>query len=381
MEDTHNTTSQNQSQRQDLWEWAHNLPKIDLHRHLEGSLRLETLSDLAQDHGICDLPSTDAEKLRPYVQVTNEPWDFENFLAKFGVLRRFYTSKEAVQRIAREAILDAAADNVKYLELRFNPVALARVQNFPLGHVVEWVLETVELTQDECGTRTCLIFQIGRDETLAVADQILDLAIEHFGPIVRGVDLAGNEAVYPADRFAPTFQRAKEAGLNITIHAGEAIDADSVSSIRTAVMYLNAQRIGHGIRAVENFNVVQMLYDRQITLEVCPTSNLHTGVVRGLTQHPLFDLFNLGLRVTLNTDDPSVSATTLTDEYVVAVAGIGLEQHLIYRMLRNSVDAAFIPEEEREWLKHNFREWLAPYPGAIEEFDSAYKKIGPPTKA
>ncbi len=381
MEEPYDLTMTTRDQRQDLWEWAHNLPKIDLHRHLEGSLRLETLSDLARAHGIGDLPSTDAEKLRPYVQMTNEPWDFENFLAKFGVLRRFYTSKEAVQRIAREAILDAAADNVKYLELRFNPVALSRVQNFPLGDVVEWVLETVELTQDECGTRTCLIFQIGRDETLAVADQILDLAIGHFGRIVRGVDLAGNEAVYPADRFAPTFQRAKEAGLNITIHAGEAMDADSVSSIRTAVMYLNAQRIGHGIRAVENFNVVQMLHDRQITLEVCPTSNLHTGVVRGMTQHPLFDLFNLGLRVTLNTDDPSVSATTLTDEYVVAVDGIGLEQHLIYRMLRNSVDAAFIPDEEREWLRGNFREWLAPYPGAVEEFDSAYKRSGPPARA
>ncbi|MBN2002941.1 MAG: adenosine deaminase [Anaerolineae bacterium] len=381
MEETHNKMTPEHNQRQDLWDWAHNLPKIDLHRHLEGSLRLETLSDLAQAHGICDLPSTDAEKLRPYVQITNEPWGFENFLAKFGVLRRFYTSKEAVQRIAREAILDAAADNVKYLELRFNPVALSRVQNFPLGHVVEWVLETVELTQDECGTRTCLIFQIGRDEPLSVADQIVDLAIEHFGGVVRGVDLAGNEAIYPADRFAPTFQRAKEAGLNITIHAGEAVDADSASSIRTAVMYLNAQRIGHGIRAIENFNVVQMLHDRQITLEVCPTSNLHTGVVRGMTQHPLFDLFNLGLRVTLNTDDPSVSATTLTDEYVVAVAGIGLEQRLIYRMLRNSADAAFIPEEERDRLIQSFRDWLTPYPGAVEEFDSAYKKGGPPTKA
>lgn len=379
MEETHNIIIPKKNQQRDLWEWAHSLPKIELHRHLEGSLRLETLSDLAQAHGICDLPSTDAEKLRPYVQVTSEPWDFENFLAKFGVLRRFYTSKEAVQRIAREAILDAAADNIKYMELRFNPVALSRVQNFPLDHVVEWVLETVEQTQQECGTRTCLIFQIGRDEPLEIADRIVDLAIHHLGSIVRGVDLAGDEVVYAADRFAPTFQRAKDAGLNITIHAGEAANADSTANIRTAVMSLNAQRIGHGIRAVENFNVVQLLYDRQITLEVCPTSNLHTGVVRGMTQHPLYDLFNLGLRVTLNTDDPSVSATTLTDEYVVAVAGIGLEQHLIYRMLRNSVDAAFIPEEEREWLKQTIREELEAHPEAVEEFDSAYQRTPPPT--
>mgnify|MGYP000414161196 FL=1 len=123
---------------------------------------------------------------------------------------------------------------------------------------------------------------------------------------------------------------------------------------------------------MESNEVIQKLRENCITLEVCPTSNIHTGVVSVLSQHPLYDLFKLGLRVTLNTDDPSVSATTLSNEYVVAIEKIGLEQQLIYRMLRHSVDAAFIPEEERKWLLSSFRKWLAPYPGALEEFEAAY---------
>lgn len=352
-------------------QWAQRLPKIDLHRHLEGSLRLATLIDIAQEHGL-DLPSRDVEGLRPYVQMTDDPRHIDNFLQKFQVLRRFYTSKEAVQRIAQEAIMDAAADNIRYLELRFNPVALSRVHHFMLNDVVDWVIEAVAQAQHESGTRTCLIFQIGRNEPLSVAEEITDLALAHLGSSVRGIDLAGDEVMHPADRFESLFQRAKQAGLNITVHAGEAVKADGADSIQTAVLYLGAQRIGHGIRAIENSNIVQMLRERRIALEVCPTSNLHTGVVQGLGQHPLYDLFKLGLPVTLNTDDPSISATTLSQEYVAAADEIGLEPHLIYRMLRYSVEAAFIPESERGWLRTTIHTLLAPFDGAAAAFDTPY---------
>lgn len=342
--------------------WAEGLPKIDLHRHLEGSLRIQTLTEIAREHNI-ELPSYDVEQLRPYVQMLDDPPDYRRFLGKFRLLRNFYTSKEAVQRITQEAILDAAGDNIRYLELRFNPVALARAQNFLLDEVVLWVIEATERMQAQ--TRTCLILQIGRDEPLSVAHEIVELAIAHLGPIVRGIDLAGNEVNYPPDRFVEPFRRAREAGLGITVHAGEWAGAASVLS---AVTDLGAQRIGHGIRAVENSEVIGVLYEQRIALEICPTSNLQTGAVRGLTQHPLADLFNLRLRVTLNTDDPSISATTLSEEYLVSVQDIGLPQRLIYRMLRHSVDAAFLPEEERAAMRENFRLGLAPYPGAEEVF-------------
>ncbi len=363
------TQHQEHTQKKGLREWALELPKIDLHRHVEGSLRLNTLADIAMEHGI-DLPSYDVEQLRPYVQMTDDPRDFHRFLEKFQLLRRFYTSKEAVKRIVREAVIDAASDNIQYLELRFNPVALARIQNFPLHEVVEWVEEAVAETQeDEEGIRTCLILQIGREEPMRTANEIVDIAIDRFGPLVRGIDLAGDEVNYPAHLFTEPFRRAREAGLNITAHAGEAVGARSVHE---AITCLGARRIGHGIRAVENSDVVRMVYENEIALEVCPTSNIHTGVVRGMNQHPLIDLFNLRLRVTINTDDPSVSATTLSNEYVTAVAAIGLQQKFAYRALRHAVDAAFIPPEEQDWLYNSFHEWLAPFPDALEIFDADY---------
>lgn len=351
-----------------LWDWAHALPKIDLHRHLEGSLRLSTLAEIATEHGI-DLPSYDIEKLRPYVQFTDEQPDFHRFLEKFKLLRRFYTSKEAVQRITREAVLDAAHDNIRYLELRFNPTALARVQNFPLADVVEWEIEAIEQVQAETGTRTCLILQIGRDGSIELAEEIVDLAIAYHGPLVRGIDLAGYEVAYPAARFKQPFARAQAAGLHITVHAGE---ADGPESVRAAVEILGAQRIGHGIHAIENSDVIKLLYKREITLEVCPTSNFQTGAVSRLTLHPILDLFRLRLRVTINTDDPSVSDTTLSDEYAVSISAIGLQKRDIYHNLRNAVEAAFIPEEERPQLRERFRQELAAFPQALAEFNDGF---------
>ncbi|MBN2393818.1 MAG: adenosine deaminase [Anaerolineae bacterium] len=350
-----------------LWEWAHNLPKIDLHRHLEGSLRLDTLAEVAQEHGI-DLPSYEVEQLRPYVQVTDDPPDYLNFLGKFQFLHRFYTSKETVQRVVREAIIDAANDNIRYLELRFNPQALANTQNFSMNDAVEWVKEATHSTQAETGTRTCLILTIPRKESLKTAYEITELSIAHFGDLVRGIDLVGDEVNFPAERFLEPFRRARQAGVNITIHAGEWAGAQSVY---TAVKHLDAQRIGHGIRAIEDSVVVQLLYDKKVALEVCPTSNLQTGAVHGMGQHPLLDLYNLRLRVTLNTDDPSISDTTLTDEYVVSVAALDVDERMIYHMLRYSAEATFIPPEERPWLMDTIRQALAPYPDAAAEFDDA----------
>ncbi len=347
---------------QDLTVWASRIPKIDLHRHLEGSLRLQTLADIALEHGI-DLPSYDIEQLRPYVQVTNDPPDFHRFLEKFKLLRHFYTSKEAVQRIAHEAVVDAAEDHIRYLELRFNPVALARVQEFPLMDVVEWVIESVRAAERETGTRTCLILQIGREESVEVAEEIVDLAIATYGLTVRAIDLAGDEATYSPRAFAAPFLRARQAGLAVTAHAGEALGAESV---RETLHYLHPRRIGHGIHVVENSDVVRMLYEREIALEVCPTSNFQTGVVRGLSLHPLRDLFGLRLKVTINTDDPSVSDTTLTDEYLVAMEAIGLTPEMICQAISNAIDVAFLPEEERASLRAEFEQALAECADAVE---------------
>ncbi len=349
-----------------ILDWAKQLPKIELHRHLEGSLRLFTLLDVAREYNI-QLPTYDPEEFRSYVQIVNDPADFHHFLAKFRLLRYFYTSKEVIQRITREVVYDAAEDNIRYLEIRFNPIAEARVHGFKLDDVVEWVMEATQQAQAEKNLRTCLIIQIGREESVETAESLVDLAITYHGDLIRGVDLAGDEVTYPAEKFERPFKRARAAGLHVTVHAGEAV---GWKSVRAAIEFLGAERIGHGIRLVENSSLVHLARERRVALEVCPTSNLHTGVVPHVQQHPLLDLFALGLRVTINTDDPSISNTTLSEEYAVAVEQIGLEPTMLYQALRNGVEAAFIPEAEREHLRNQFRAWLAPFPGAVEAFDA-----------
>jgi adenosine deaminase len=310
-------------------------------------LRLETLAEIAQEHGI-DLPSYNIEQLRPYVQFTDEEPGFHRFLEKFKLLRRFYTTREAVRRVAYEAVVDAATDNVKYLELRFSPSALAHVQSFPLHEVTEWVIEAVEQAQAETGVVARLLCAVVRHDSFDLAQQVIDVAIAYRDRGIVGVDLTGDEILYPAAPFAPLFKRAAEHGLGITIHAGE---AGSAANVREAVEVLHAQRIGHGIRAIEDSNVLQLLRQRGITLEVCPTSNLQTGVVDNFGLHPLRDLYVLGVNVTINTDDPSVSDTSLTDEYMVAMMGLGVSLRDVRMCTRNSIRAAFLPPEIKQKLE------------------------------
>jgi adenosine deaminase len=333
----------------------HALPKIDLHRHLEGSLRLETLAEIAVEHGV-DLPSYDLEDLRPLVQVTeDDPPGFLRFLEKFKLLRRFYTSREAVERIAYEAVADAAADNVKYLELRFNPVALAKAQSFRYRDVMEWVWQAVQRAQVDYDIKARLLVSANRQEPDQAIEMVkITLECAHACGVV-GIDVSGDEVNYPIKPFVPLFRQARQMGMHITVHAGEAGGANNV---REAIEILDAERIGHGVRAIENSSVVRLVRDRQVALEVCPLSNLQTGVMREWGHHPLPDLYHLGVKTTINTDDPSISSTTLTDEYLVVLTTMQMKLIDIKRMLINSAQAAFLPQEEKEALEARLRSEL-----------------------
>jgi adenosine deaminase len=331
-------------------------PKIDLHRHLEGSLRLSTLAEIAKEHGV-DLPRWNLEAIRPYVQVVDEDPDFQGFLSKFKLLRRFYSTREAVMRIAYEAVADAATDNIKYLELRFNPVALAKVQGFGYEEVAEWVVSATNDAQQDYDIQTRLIAQIGRDERIDVAQQVAEVAAAFQDQGLVGIDLAGDEIGFSAARFAGVFQWAKAQGLYVTVHAAEAGHA---SNIREAVELLGADRIGHGVRAMEDLSVMDLIIRHNITLEMCPTSNLQTGVISSLGQHPLWAYQQVGIRVTINTDDPSISSTTLTDEYMVALRGIGIPLRGIRHMVLTAAQAAFLPDPERQRLVDWFHQALPP---------------------
>jgi adenosine deaminase len=321
------------------------LPKVELHRHLEGSLRLITLLEVARAHGI-DLLGTD--RLRPLVQVdVDDPLTSQNFLSKFETLRRFYRSPDVIARITQEAVADAAADNVRYLELRFTPAALSKAENFPLHEVIDWVIEGVRLAEARYGVITRLIASVNRHESTEVAAEVAELAIERCGSGIVGLDLAGNEVKFPASPFEPVFRRAKEAGLNITVHAGEWGGSGNVAQ---AILQLGAERIGHGVRVVEDAAVVSLARERGTTFEVCITSNYQTGVVPAMSDHPIRSMLEAGLNVTLNTDDPSISQITLGDEYRLACEKFEIPLPILRERTVAAARAAFIPEVERQRL-------------------------------
>jgi adenosine deaminase len=330
------------------------IPKVELHRHLEGSLRLKTMSEVSRALGL-GLPGTGP--LGSMVQVNEqEPYTFTNFLKKFETLRLFYRSPEIIGRITREAIADAAADNVHYMELRFTPVALSRAEKFPLGEVIGWVIEGARQAEQESGLHTGLIVSVNRHESPELADEVVKLALERQKDGIVGLDLAGNEADFSAMPFARIFQDAKKAGLHITVHAGEWNGAGNVVE---AIEQLGAERIGHGVRIMEDPSAVALARERGVVFEVCITSNFQSGVVKDLKDHPLPRMIEAGLKVTLNSDDPSISRITLSDEYQRAIDNGLLDESMIQSLVLTGVRASFLPKTERKVLARFFERELS----------------------
>jgi adenosine deaminase len=329
------------------------LPKIELHRHLEGSLRLSTLRDITRQY---DLSLPDTKGLRPLVQVVpSDPRTSQNFLSKFEVLRDFYRSPEIIRRVAEEAIADAVADNVRYMELRFTPAALSKAAGFQFGHVMDWVIEGVEEARNKYRVKTRLLASINRHESIKLAGRVAQEAADRIDSGIAGLDLAGDEAHFPATPFEPIFREARQAGLKTTIHAGEWGPAENVAQ---AIDLFQADRIGHGVRVIEDPHVVAAARESGITFEVCPTSNYQSGVVADLTQHPIQKMIEAGLNTTINTDDPGISQISLGDEYALACDRIGISQEALQGRIIAAARSAFLPPEERASLAASLKEQL-----------------------
>ena len=322
------------------------LPKVELHRHLEGSLRLQTMLEVADAHGIT-VPDS-ILRLSDLVQVQDEdPLTFQNFLAKFNTLRLFYKSPDVIHRVTREAVEDAATDNVKYMELRFTPVALSRAERFPLHDVMNWVCTSAADAADKFDIQVRLIASVNRHESTELAEQVAWLAAGHIERGMVGMDLAGNEAEFSAMPFAGLLKEAKQAGLHLTIHAGEWAGADNV---REAIDDLGAERIGHGVRVMEDENVIALARERGTAFEVCVTSNYQSGVVPALSDHPLPRMMQAGLNATLNTDDPSVSRIDLSHEFKLVREDLGIPMDILKERVLSAARASFLPGDEREEL-------------------------------
>jgi adenosine deaminase len=331
-----------------------NMPKVDLHRHLEGSLRLATMVDIVQHHGV--KVSDSIIRLSGLVQVQDEdPQTYANFLEKFKTLRSFYRSPEVIHRITREAVEDAARDHVRYLELRFSPVALSRAEGFPMNEVMEWVLHSAHAAAEINDIKVGLIASVNRHESPELAEQVAWLAAGYQEQGLVGLDLAGNEADFKSEPFYGIFKEAAQAGLRITIHAGEWGPA---ANVREAIEELGALRIGHGMHVMEDENVVAVARERGTAFEVCITSNYQSGVVPALHEHPLPNMLQAGLNVTLNSDDPSVSRITLANEYQRACEDLKIPMHTLKERILASAQAAFLSDGERAQMVAALREEL-----------------------
>ena len=330
------------------------LAKVDLHRHLEGSLRLATMVDIACSYDL-SVPKERSE-LQPMVQMMpGMDYNFRTFLAKFQTLRLFFQSPEIIMRLAREAIEDAA-QQLDYLELRFTPVALAKAHNFPLADVMDWVCSSVSHASQEFGLPTRLIVSVNRHEPVALAEQVASLAVTRMGLGIVGIDLAGNETDFPADPFAGLFREIKASGLKITLHAGEWGGADNV---RRAIELFCADRIGHGVRVLEDLDVCALARERAIPFEVCITSNYQTGVISELTSHPILRMVKTGLNALISTDDPEISQITLVDEFRLAKSNLGFTTEMLKERTHAAAMAAFLPDGERMQLVDRLNEEMA----------------------
>jgi len=326
-----------------LYEQIKKFPKVDLHRHLEGSISPETFVEISRIYG-GSLPADEVEALRPLIQMVNEPPGFQNFLNKFKVFRCFYPCREAVEEIAYRAVREAAEDAVKYLELRYSPTHFACSGRFNERDVVHWIQRAIERASRDFAIIVMPIATISRDYGVVLAEQTVHMISGLSPGYFYGLDLAGDEINNPAQPFSHVFTMAKNSGLKLSIHAGE---AGGAVNIYEAIEQFDAARIGHGIRAADDEALMKLLKKRNILLEICLTSNLQTGVVSDIKNHPIKRLMEYGVSVSLNTDDPAISGITLTDEYIKAVQELNFTLEDLKMLNRAALDHAFYPDKDR----------------------------------
>ena len=315
-------------------------PLIDLHRHLEGSIRPRTVLDLAERFG-SPLPRA-LDELRPLVQVTTPEPDLMAFIAKIDTAASVLGDLDACARIAYEAVEDASHESVAYLELRFTPLYMAAAHALDPHGVVDAVVDGVARGERDFGVRVPLIGILNRTSGPQTARRELEILLAHRERFV-GLDLAGDEARFPGDLFVDHFRRGRDAGWGITVHAGEAAGARGVWQ---AVIELGATRIGHGVHAIDDPLLMDFLAERRIGLELNLTSNLQTSTVPDLPSHPLRAFLRHGILATINTDDPAVSDITLPYELEEAAPAALLTPAEIRRAQENAVAIAFVDPME-----------------------------------
>jgi adenosine deaminase len=321
------------------------LPLTDLHRHLDGNIRAQTILDLGRQFNL-PLPADSLEALRPHVQVVETAPDLVSFLQKLDWGVKVLADLDACRRVAWENIEDAARNGLHYVELRFSPGYMAMTHNLPVAGVVEAVIEGVRQGCHDFGVEARLIGIMSRTFGEAACLAELEALLAHRDSITA-LDLAGDELGFPGSLFLSHFNRARDAGWHITVHAGEAAGPESIWQ---AIRELGAERIGHGVKAIEDPALMDFLAEHGIGIESCLTSNIQTSTIASLDKHPLITFLDKGVLATINTDDPAVQGIDIIHEYTVAAPQAGLSAAQIRTAQENGLKIAFLSDAEKQAL-------------------------------
>lgn len=322
------------------------MPKVELHVHLEGAIQPETLLTLAQQHQIT-LPATTVADLRTWYTFTNFAHFVEIYLAVSDCIR----TPADIELIAREFLANQAAQQIRYTEVTYTAYTHYHFKGLAFDDQLAALNRARAWAEAELGVTMRYIIDIPRSISPAEGELVAEWAISGMDAGVVALGLGGPEAGNPPEKFVSAFERARAAGLPSVPHAGETVGPES---IRGALRTLHAIRIGHGVRCLEDTSLVAELRTRQIPLEVCPTSNVCLGVVSSLAEHPLPRLLNAGLYVTINSDDPPMFNTTLTDEYVAIAHAFEFNVDMIERMVFNAVRSSLLPSHVRTEMEAQF---------------------------
>jgi adenosine deaminase len=328
--------------------YFHAIPKAELHLHLDGALRPRTVLELGKEGGVA-LPTTDVEKLEDFLEATDRTASLVEYIEYFQLPIAVLQSVPALERATYELCEDLSKDNVRYAEIRYGPW-LHTQQGLSLTDVIRAVLSGWAAGRKAFGLEGGIIVTALRDMPPAQNLSLAQVAGRFVSDGVIGFDLAGDEAGHPPVLHEDAFRMARSLGLNLTIHAGEAAGPESV---RQAIS-MGAKRLGHGVRAQEDAEVLATIRERGIQLDMAPTSNAQTKAVQRLADHPLRRFYEAGIKVTISTDSPTVSSVNMTHEFEVAVRVLGCSREQVWAMNLQALDGGFADEVTRARLRREF---------------------------
>ncbi len=318
------------------------MPKTDLHIHLDGSVRIPTILELAKKQNV-DLPSSDAKNLTKLLVPGLHCKSLVDYLRPFDIVLSVLQEEEALSRVAYEVAEDAARENIWYMEVRYSPV-LHTKKGMKVTTIVDAVLDGLRRAEKKYNIKTGIIVCGMRNIDPEPSMMIADLAVAYKNQGVVGFDLAGAEENHPAKHHREAFYRILNNNINSTAHAGEAYGPDS---IHQALHYCGAHRIGHGTRLMEDGDLLNYINDHRIPLEICLTSNIQTKAAPSYAKHPLKFYYDYGLRVTINTDNRLISSTTLTKELWLAAKHANLNMDDLKIIIVSGFKSAFLPMRQK----------------------------------